>query len=65
LEKNSALVVAPARHAVPIPVRRAYPLPIQHLASALSDHENDNTDSNDSVETEKEWLDESQLAELA
>ena len=58
-------MVAPTCHVVPIPVQCAYPLPVQHLALALSDYENDNTDSNDSVETKKEWLDESQLAKLA
>ena len=63
--------MAPARHAMPIPVpvpaQSTRPsLPAQHLASALTDNEGDNTDSDDGgVETEKEWLDEAQLTVLA
>src|SRR5260221_4032739 len=68
LETFSASLVAPTRHATPIPVQSTRPLgfPAQHLASALTDDEGDNTDSDDGgVETEKEWLDEAQLTVLA
>jgi hypothetical protein len=65
-EKFSASAVAPAHHAAPIPVQRAHPLPLQHLASALTGNGGNDTDSDDSgAETEKEWIDESQLTELA
>ena len=63
-EKLSASLFAPAHHATPIPVQLAHLFPVQNLDPALADGENDDIDSDDSVETEREWIDEAQLTEL-
>lgn len=65
-EKFSASSVVPTRRAAPVPVQRVHPLPHQHFDSALTGDGGNNADSDDSgAETEKEWLDESDLAKLA
>jgi len=58
-EKILALLFAPAPYATPIPV----PLYSQNLDPALAGRENDDADSDDSIETEREWID--QLTEPA
>lgn len=66
LENFSASQLPPARHATPMTVTHRSGLPAQHLASVHPGNEGANADSDDAgVETEKEWLDEEQLAVVA
>jgi len=53
------LLFAPTPHATLIPM----PLYSQNLDPALAGRENDDTDSDDSIETKREWID--QLTEPA
>jgi hypothetical protein len=69
-EKFSASSVVPvprcAGSAAPIPMQHVHPLPCQRLASTFTGDGGNDTDSDGSgAETEREWLDESDLAKLA